>query len=393
MEGNGERRGSLGRAFLKLRNALRRRGSSIRPAYTTTTQYTSTTDEPIITAPAAPAAVDTAPVEPLKSAGITADVPSAPTVLTTTDVPLIRDTGADMEADDTTEPLLPMLSTRTGLSNERARKLFEKYGIQYQPLSNASEPQSTDNRRRVEKPIRIRIHWTCHDCNSSFGVSKTCTNCGHRRCRECPRSPAKRVRQILETAREQRHEDEQPPAASSEQGEVTNAPVEVRRANSFAQSHIPEAVQPAKLEHDELTSSDDIDPTQQQYVVQHRPRSGVQVTSRLKAHVVRRICHECHSTFKPANGTECQVCGHTCCELCPRDKQKRETSTQGLMEHERPTAQEPMMVATVQRVYRKPRQRVRWICDRCQATYGDRERCRNCGHERCRACTRNPFVS
>ncbi|RMY66978.1 hypothetical protein D0864_11692 [Hortaea werneckii] len=51
---------------------------------------------------------------------------------------------------------------------------------------------------------------------------------------------------------------------------------------------------------------------------------------------------------------------------------------------------EPQMVKTVQRVYKKPRQRVRYTCDRCQTIFVDAERCRSCGHDRCSDCNRDP---
>ncbi|RMZ18409.1 hypothetical protein D0862_00359 [Hortaea werneckii] len=51
---------------------------------------------------------------------------------------------------------------------------------------------------------------------------------------------------------------------------------------------------------------------------------------------------------------------------------------------------EPQMVKTVQRVYKKPRQRVRYTCNRCQTIFVDAERCRSCGHDRCSDCNRDP---
>lgn len=44
----------------------------------------------------------------------------------------------------------------------------------------------------------------------------------------------------------------------------------------------------------------------------------------------------------------------------------------------------------VTRVYRKPRQRVRWTCDRCETGFAGRNNCRTCGHVKCTDCTRYP---
>jgi len=50
----------------------------------------------------------------------------------------------------------------------------------------------------------------------------------------------------------------------------------------------------------------------------------------------------------------------------------------------------PRAVLEVQRVYRKPRQKVRYTCDQCQGTFLNRHHCHVCGHERCKGCARNP---
>ncbi|KAF2483177.1 hypothetical protein BDY17DRAFT_296956 [Neohortaea acidophila] len=46
----------------------------------------------------------------------------------------------------------------------------------------------------------------------------------------------------------------------------------------------------------------------------------------------------------------------------------------------------------LERVYRRPRQRIRWTCDRCQTTTAasKTKRCAVCGHERCEDCVRSP---
>lgn len=356
-----ERRGSLGRAFMRFRDAIRRRSSSNRRTSIVPVSFTPGHTMPTDPTPAV--LTEDTLEEPLKSAEGIAEMEGAPTVLTIVDLPLVPDSEDVIEPEDTTEPLLPMASNRTGLTDERARKLFEKYGIKYEPSN--TEPQPTNDRRRVEKPIRIRVHWTCHDCNSSFGVSKTCTNCGHRRCAECPRSPAKRVKQILDTARQLRDEYDQPPAASGDQQTIMNAPAVAASPRNVLNTTPAETLQPDASEHNESTTpTDQIELAEYQHAVQHRPRHEMQLALQPKIQII-------HRTF-------------------PGDHAKRVISTQRHLENERPLTEEPKTVATVQRVYRKPRMRVRWTCDQCQTKHGDSTGCRHCGHERCIDCTRDP---
>ena len=42
----------------------------------------------------------------------------------------------------------------------------------------------------VEKKVRVRVHRTCHRCQSQYGVDRVCQNCSHTRCKKCPRYPA-----------------------------------------------------------------------------------------------------------------------------------------------------------------------------------------------------------
>ncbi|KAK3110418.1 hypothetical protein LTR53_015313, partial [Teratosphaeriaceae sp. CCFEE 6253] len=65
-------------------------------------------------------------------------------------------------------------------------------------------------------------------------------------------------------------------------------------------------------------------------------------------------------------------------------------SSKKLSAVERTPDDDPPTSLEVQRVYRKPRQCVRYTCDQCQTTFLDRRSCHSCGHERCRGCSRNP---
>ena len=382
----GERRGSLGRAFMKLKEVMKRRKSSDR---VTTATPLATTPKSLETAVLPPSGTEIMPAGALDSHEVgedCADTPAAHPSTTTADVPLIAASDDDEEAADANEPSVPMLSTRTGISEDKARTLFEKYGLKYESRKTSSEHPPPTKIRRVEKAVRIRIHWTCHECDASFSVNKTCTHCGHRRCQDCPRSPARRVREILESAREVRQQEEQQPAApSSEQQEPPEVAATVEALDESTIAILPDIGSSARLERDNTTSGDDVDITEFQYTIQHRPRSGMDMVLRPKAQIIRRTCHECNTKFRPASQKDCRNCGHLRCKLCPRDPAKPEKWPRGS-----PGDEEPRMVATVQRVYKKARQRVRWSCHECQTMFVDRDHCRHCGHEKCKACPRTP---
>lgn len=52
----------------------------------------------------------------------------------------------------------------------------------------------------------------------------------------------------------------------------------------------------------------------------------------------------------------------------------------------------PMMFPAVQRVYRKPRQRIRYMCHECDIPLLQATTCSKCGHQRCGQCRRRPSI-
>ncbi|KAK3721027.1 hypothetical protein LTR37_003317 [Vermiconidia calcicola] len=308
------------------------------PLKSDTTEAISTADEPS---------------GPSKSADMTADKPADVQPLAGNDTPLVADDGDLIPADDNIEALLPMVS----LSQERAQKIFEKYGLKYESRNANTDPEPRDATQRVEKSIRIRIHWTCHDCNTSFGANKTCTSCEHRRCRECSRSPSKKVKDLLKKSKEQdEQETKVPSAASAVPGTVIGAE-DMENATSNTVPGITSAA-PESRRQQLVPSEDDVDATQQKYIIQTLPRSAIEMV------------------LEPTAQT--------------RDRTTSEQPGQRLHNDGILFPQEPKMVATVQRVFRKPRQRVRWSCHECETMFFGRDPCRGCGHERCKACIRSP---
>ena len=88
---------------------------------------------------------------------------------------------------------------RQAAREERARNLFAKYGLKMdttiQPATTSSLP---DPLLRVQKRPRLRMHTICHVCDTNLGMSTHCNRCGHRRCRDCPRSAPKGVQALVD---------------------------------------------------------------------------------------------------------------------------------------------------------------------------------------------------
>lgn len=73
------------------------------------------------------------------------------------------------------------------IQEEKARALFAKYGLTLE-LGEWSVP-ATEGVPRVEKQVRMRIHRTCHRCQTTFGADRVCSHCQHTRCKKCPQFP------------------------------------------------------------------------------------------------------------------------------------------------------------------------------------------------------------
>lgn len=71
---------------------------------------------------------------------------------------------------------------------ERAQELFKKHGLE---ISSVDWPLSkVPQGERVQKEIRMRVHRTCHRCDTTYtGADKICSKCSHKRCTKCPRNP------------------------------------------------------------------------------------------------------------------------------------------------------------------------------------------------------------
>jgi hypothetical protein len=288
--------------------------------------------------------------------------------------------------DDSEESLLPMLSSRADIRNHRMQELFSQHGAQFGPqyrdLSSSRPPTKI---RRVEKAIRIRIHWTCHQCDAQFGREQACGQCGHRKCKECPRQPSKQVRALMGSAR-QRMEQEQGLSSSDEDA--------VTPASNFSSPAALFSSQP--LESD-LSMSDETDDNPFEFSFYGRPRNAVRTSYRSSRTqpTTLRMCHECEAPLSPDSGN-CLNCNHVRCEKCPEPAAMSSNPATAWIAARRTmgrrslSADEVPTVNAVRRVYRKPRQRVRYNCEHCETMFGEGDQCRECGHDRCQDCRREP---
>ncbi|KAI9772467.1 MAG: hypothetical protein M1840_000670 [Geoglossum simile] len=225
-------------------------------------------------------------------------------------------------------------TTRDPLSHERAKALFQKYGINLEPdewpLSGRKPGE------RVEKPIRMRIHRTCHRCQTTFGVEKICSHCNHSRCKKCPRYPVKKSAKGKEKVGgvgEPGPEDKPKPKYQLTIPSKTGGQDRVRRA------------------------------------IRQR---------------VHRKCHKCDVEFHRGEKL-CVGCGHIRCKKCPRDPPKLKKYPDGYPGDVDPEPERPA------RTFKKPRMRVKWSCHTCSSLFSEGNNiCGSCKHERCKECTREP---
>lgn len=82
--------------------------------------------------------------------------------------------------------------------HDRTQVLLAKYNLDIDFLQ-PQWPSRSPFLERVSKPIRMRVRYTCHRCNTSFGHEKECNSCRHRRCGKCDRNPPRKPRRAPES--------------------------------------------------------------------------------------------------------------------------------------------------------------------------------------------------
>ncbi|KAL2267784.1 hypothetical protein VTJ83DRAFT_5061 [Remersonia thermophila] len=171
---------------------------------------------------------------------------------------------------------------RSELFAERAKKLGEQFGLELPSTWYSTEGDVL----RVEKPIKMRVHYYCHVCNSSFGISKECAKCKHQRCKQCKRVPSKRTEAQKEESRKKRA-----------------------------------AILKERAEHQPIVP--DWDPNPKKIVIKRPAKTGGQdLYYRKPRQRIRRTCCTCGKLF--LNGKTCEGCQHVRCTDCPRDPPKKD---------------------------------------------------------------------
>jgi len=169
--------------------------------------------------------------------------------------------------------------TRSEVDADRARKLGERFKLNIEP-NEWTIARAEKTAFRIEKPIRMRVHRTCHRCTATFGGSKECPICHHTRCSKCPRYPPKK--------------DKSAQKGKESTGATTGwmaGDIEVDKYLSLSE-HIVLTI-PSK--------------TGGQPLVRKKPMQRV-----------RRTCHVCTTLF-PGGTKICSTCSHIRCTDCPRD--------------------------------------------------------------------------
>ncbi|KAF2204409.1 hypothetical protein GQ43DRAFT_494259 [Delitschia confertaspora ATCC 74209] len=279
-----------------------------------------------------------------------ADSSSAPAIEATAKLPSVLEPAPTPTAEPIATPDAPSPITQTlnrsALQQERARALFAKYGLTLESHEWITSPGALSvDVKRVEKPIRMRVHRSCHHCGTTFGADKACSNCEHKRCKKCPRFPKKRT-----------------PGEKSAKTEGEERPKKKRAALA-------------------VTS-----------------KNGNELVYQTTQQRVRRSCHKCETLFVPPTSTVCSKCHHARCTKCPRDPAKLEKWQHGYLgdvegdEEGDGEGDFEKELAQMRRMVRKPRIRVRWTCEECSTVFLEGSaQCPGCGHERCEKCTRKPL--
>jgi hypothetical protein len=78
-------------------------------------------------------------------------------------------------------------------SNEHLEKLkaiSRKHGLDYEPAEENTHRSM--KREQLQHKIHVRSQRRCHRCGETYNFYNICLRCGHKCCRECPRSPSGR---------------------------------------------------------------------------------------------------------------------------------------------------------------------------------------------------------
>ncbi|KAI5212220.1 hypothetical protein E4T42_01328 [Aureobasidium subglaciale] len=268
-------------------------------------------------------------------------------------------------SDEQSRPTPPVTNEtfhvdRASVYQERAQKLRDRYGMNIAGGDRSTFPATA---RRVQKSARMRVHRSCHECGVDFGHGIHCRACHHRLCEDCPRTAGRGVKEAMAQAREY------PFHVVS--GESSMSP-------DLVMEEAPTAVS------DPLDSYANILSTNKQ-----APKPSTSLgpiladDSTLPTLEVDDDIPECapiRITLSPRRGKDAMLSS-----MSPHSSRH--------VPYPISTIRDPIVKAPsgVQRVYRKPRQRVRYTCHECSTPFHNHKRiCDNCTHERCLDCRDQP---
>ncbi|EZF74561.1 hypothetical protein H105_03762 [Trichophyton soudanense CBS 452.61] len=322
----------------------------------------------------------------------------------------------------------------TSMQEERARALFAKYGLTLEPgewitgpatgltsspagptshstsnglTNNISAGNALNQVERVEKPIRMRVRRNCHRCLATFGADKVCVKCEHTRCKKCFRYPPSKSETASSEPKRERAQKKivnvvssntAAGAGTTNTAATTAATTNNNNNNNNNATPTPTATTGAATAAASAgggTASADgardraweegRKTCPEKIILTIPSRTGGQDLVRKPVRQrVRRTCHVCNTLFEGA-ATECLNCHHLRCKKCPRDPAKMDKYPDGY-----PGDAEPPFEPQ-ERVWRKPRRRVRWTCHECSSMFtGGEKICLQCHHERCGDCIRDP---
>lgn len=108
---------------------------------------------------------------------------------------------------NTTNASVITILSRDAARDQRANFLASRYGLTLSSNFPSERNQAlgtnrTDPLQRVQKSARLRMHATCHMCNTPFLASSTCPKCDHKRCNACPRAASKGVQALSDQTKQ-----------------------------------------------------------------------------------------------------------------------------------------------------------------------------------------------
>ncbi|KAG8527617.1 uncharacterized protein KY384_007770 [Bacidia gigantensis] len=195
-------------------------------------------------------------------------------------------------------------SAMTALENakiqeEKVRAMFAKYNMSLD--AGDWKPTFKQDTPRVEKKVRMRVHRTCHRCQTQFGVDKICNNCNHARCKKCPRYPLAKKEKELRTK-------DGSTAVASDTGYVKK-PVTQRSRRICHKCQTPFKSKTSACEKCQHERCEEC-------------RRATAKSDTASGTFTKWTCHECRNVHRdPEN--PCLKCGHSKCDSCSKELVKK----------------------------------------------------------------------